>query len=136
VLLSGHLDGELLQSEDQRVRIHLEECPQCRTTLEEMASLREVTMTTRFAEPKDEQWREAPRGAPSRVLRRFGWLLAVVWALLVSGFAAWELITGPERLFEKLLVFGGLTAFAMLFVSVLLDRIHDSKTDRYRRVEK
>jgi len=37
---------------------------------------------------------------------------------------------------EKLLIFGGLTAFGLLFLSVLIDRIKAARTDRYWGVEK
>ena len=36
----------------------------------------------------------------------------------------------------RVLVFGGLSAFALLFLSVLLDRINAARTDPYREVEK
>jgi predicted anti-sigma-YlaC factor YlaD len=135
-LLSGYLDGELTQADEQRVRLHLEDCPTCRTTFEELARLREVTMETRFEEPTDEQWRETPRGGVSRSLRGAGWGLLIVWLVTAAAFAAWELLTGPERLFEKLLAFGAISGFLLLLLSALLDRIHDAKGDRYKEVDK
>jgi hypothetical protein len=39
-------------------------------------------------------------------------------------------------LLEKTLIFGGLAAFGLIFLSVLLDRIKTARTDRYREVEK
>jgi hypothetical protein len=37
---------------------------------------------------------------------------------------------------EGLLVFGGVAGVALLFLGVLLDRLHVLKTDRYREVRK
>ena len=62
--------------------------------------------------------------------------MTAVWLLVVAGFGLWHLWQSPEGLFEKLLVFGGLTAFGLLFLSVLIDRISSARTDRYRGVEK
>jgi len=60
----------------------------------------------------------------------------VIWLVGLSAFGLWQFITSPENLLEKLLVVGGVAGFVLLFVSILLDRLKDSKTDRYRRVQK
>lgn len=135
-LLSGYLDGALTQGEEQRVRIHLEDCEPCRLLFEDLAKLREATMSTQFETPRDDQWREAPRGGVSRLSFGLGWLLLGVWVLGLAGVALWQLATGPEGLGEKLLIFGGLSGFGLLVLSVVLDRIRTYRTDRYRRVEK
>lgn len=135
-LLSGYLDGELTQYEEQRVRVYLEDHSEARALLEEMKTVRETTRTTRFEVPDDLQWDERPRGPFSRFARGFGWLLILVWLVGVSAFGLWQLLTAPENLLAKLLVVGSIGGFALLLVSVLLDRLHDMKTDRYRRVRK
>lgn len=135
-LISGHLDGELTQAAEQRVRLHLEECSHCRALFDELQTMREAAMSTRFVEPSDDQWDERPHGFSSRLSRTLGWLLTAVWLVVVAGFGLWHLWQSPEGLFEKLLVFGGLTAFGLLFLSVLIDRISSARTDRYRGVEK
>jgi predicted anti-sigma-YlaC factor YlaD len=135
-LISGHLDGELTQAADQRVRIHLETCDHCRNLYEELRTMREATMSTQFVEPSDEQWNERPRGTASLLSRSLGWMLAIVWLVAVTGFGLWHAWHDTEGLFERLLVFGGLAAFGLLLLSVLVDRIRISRTDRYREVEK
>lgn len=135
-LLSGYLDGELTQAEEQRVRIRLEDDPEARRLLEEMRVTREATMTTEFHVPEDLQWDERPRGPFSRLLRHGGWLLFVLWAVGVAGFALWQLVVSPEPIWQKLLAVGGLSGLALLLLSVLLDRLRDRKTDRYRRVRR
>jgi anti-sigma factor RsiW len=135
-LLSGYLDRALTQGERQRVRVHLEDCAACRELLGELAALRETAMTTEFLIPADDQWDERPRGGLSRVLRGGGWLVVIGWLTAISGFAAWQIATAPESLFEKLLIFGGASGGALLFLSVLVDRLRALPGDRYRRVEK
>lgn len=135
-LLSGWLDGALTQGDEQRVRIHLEDCECCRTQVERMRQLREVTMSTEFRVPPDDQWSERPRTAGSRLSLGTGWTIVIVWALALAGYGAWGLWTSDEGLVEKLLVFGGWTGFGLLFVGVLLDRLKVMKTDRYREVQK
>lgn len=135
-LISGHLDGELTQAAEQRVRLHLEDCTHCRRLFEELAAMREAAMTTEFATPDDRQWDERPQTRASLTLRSIGWLVAIVWAAGLAGFALWHWWHGSDNLAERLLVVGGLGAVALLFTSVLLDRLRSARTDRYREVKK
>jgi predicted anti-sigma-YlaC factor YlaD len=135
-LISGHLDGELTQAAEQRVSVHLEDCAQCRGLLVELQTMREATMSTEFSRPADDQWDERPRTAASFLARGTGWVLAVVWLIAVGGYGLWQFWQSSANLFERLLVFGGLSAAALLFCSVVLDRIASARTDPYREVER
>jgi predicted anti-sigma-YlaC factor YlaD len=135
-LISGHLDGELTQAAAQKVRLHLEECTACRALLEDLRTMREATISTEFAKPDDDQWNERPRSGLSLLTRGTGWTLAGVWLAAVSVFGLWHLWQSTEELLVRLLVFGGISALALLFTSVLLDRITSARTDPYREVQK
>ena len=135
-LLTGFVDGALTQADEQRVRIHLEDCGECRTTVEDLQENREVTMTSRFETPPDDSWDERPRGLLSGLSFGFGWLMILVWAAVMASFAVWQILTGPENLLVKLLFFGGLSGFALLLLSVVIDRLKVLGTDRYRGVKK
>jgi anti-sigma factor RsiW len=135
-MISGHLDGELTQATEQKVRVHLEDCAHCRTVLGELRTLRETTMSTAFHTPADSQWDERPQTGPSLVARGSGWIIAIVWAVFFAGYALWQFWQGSTDLFQRILVFGGLSALALLFTSVLLDRLRAARTDPYREVEK
>ena len=135
-LLSGYLDHALSQADEQRVRIHLEDCGTCRMQMEQLAQLREVTMSTEFNVPSDDQWSEAPRGRPSRLSLGLGWLIVATWTVSLAGYAAFELWRSDEPLMAKLFIFAGWTGLGLLFLGVLLDRLRTMKTDRYREVEK
>jgi anti-sigma factor RsiW len=135
-LLSGYLDDALMQHDEQRVRLHLEECPTCRAEVEEMRRLREVTMSTPFEVPQDLQWDERPQSGPSRLFRSLGSLLTAVWLVGFLGFAAVELWAGAANTTERVLLFGGISGFGLLFLSVLADRWKALKSDRYTEVRK
>ena len=135
-LISGYIDGELTQADDQRVRIHLEDCPDCRRIADDLTRMKEATMTTEFQVPEDTQWDESPRGAASGFLRNFGWLIAVVWLIGIVGYAIWQIATETEELLEVVLVFGLWLGFGLVLLSALVDRLRIRKTDPYRRVEK
>ena len=135
-LLTAYLDGELTQDGEQRVEIHVEDCAHCAGVLDELRTIREASMTTNFATPPDEQWNELPKTAASGVLRRLGWWLAVPWLLVLTAYALYEAWLGTAGALERVLVFGGISAIVLLFLSVLLDRLRDARGDRYREVEK
>jgi anti-sigma factor RsiW len=135
-LLSGYVDRALTQADEQRVRIHIEDCAVCRTEVEQMTELKEVTMSSRFHVPSDDQWSEAPRGAASRLAFGVGWTLLIVWGVAVAGFALVAVLTSDEDLLEKLLAFSAGSGLVLLFLSVLIDRLKAMKTDRYREVQK
>ena len=134
-LLTGYLDHALTQEQEQRVRIHLEDCGSCRALVEELETMRKATMSTEFKVPSDDQWDESPRGTASGLAFGVGWLLLVIWIVGMSGFALGEAWKGTFSLPEKL-AFGGLFGVALLFLSVVIDRLRTWKTDRYRRVKK
>ena len=94
-------------------------------------------MTTPFATFDDGQWDERPRGPLSRLLRGAGWLLVLLWIVGVSFLGLKEFAAAPAMSGLELLLVGGLVGgTALLFLSVLIDRLQTYKTDRYRRVEK
>ena len=135
-LLSGYLDGALTQGDRQQVALHLEGCDACRAEVADLSALRAVARGTAFALPSDEQWGELPRTAGSRVLRLGGWTLVLVWLAVVLGCGLVELTRSSVLAWERVAVAGAVAGFALLLLSVLLDRVHDLRHDRYRRVQK
>jgi len=135
-LISGYLDGELTQRDDQRVRLHLEDCAECRHIADGMRRLKEATMTSEFQVPEDTQWDEKPRGSISGFLSNFGWMIVIAWAIALTGYLVWLVATDAENLLEAILVFGLWLGFGLVFLSVLIDRLKTFKTDPYRRIEK
>ena len=134
-MLSAYLDGELTQAEEQRVRLHLEDCQECRRELEQMAELQKLTAAIRFQEPPDSFLDSVEQRLSVRAPRRAG------WGLILGGIAAWVVYlvvlflraprwpTWPE-LFSGAVV----TGFVVLFVSVLRQRLLERPRDRYRKV--
>jgi len=135
-LLSGYVDGELTQADEQLVRVHIEDCAACRTQVKEMQQLREVTMSSRFNVPAEDQWSEAPRGTASRLAFGLGWTFVIVWASIVGGYALWEFWRSDGPTGAKLLAFAPVSGAVLLFLSVLIDRLKAMRTDPYRRVQK
>ncbi len=134
--ISGYLDGALPQMQSQRVRLHVEDCGACRTLLEELETLREAAMSTRFHGPSEDEWPELPRTRPSRFSRSMGWVLVVAWLVVVASLALWRFLSQAADPLEIFLALGLPGGLLLLFVSVLMDRLRELKTDRYRGVHR
>lgn len=134
--ISGYLDHALPQVQAQRVRIHLEDCSDCRALYEQMRSLRETARSTRFQPAAEDSWPEMPHTRSGFFSRSLGWLVLVAWLLTISGYALWQFLSASANPFEIFLVLGLPGALLLLFLSVLLDRLRDLKTDRYRGVHR
>ena len=136
-MLSGYLDGELPQGDEQRVRLHLEHCAECGNVMNELHKLRETTMNTGFQVPEDTQWDETPRGAISRLLHRSGWLIAGLWVVGVVAYLVWQTATDSQSLqLEAMIGLALLLAFGLVILSALVDRLKIRKNDPYRKVQK
>lgn len=135
-MISGYLDGALPQVQAQRVRLHVEGCGTCRALYEELRTLREAAISTRFDAPADNEWPELPLTRPGRISRSLGWVLLVAWLAVVSGLSLWRLLTQTGDPLEIFLMLGLPGGLLLLFVSVLTDRLRDLKTDRYRGVHR
>jgi len=135
-LLSGFVDGELTQADAQQVRVHLEQCPQCRGLVTDLQQIREAAMSTPFPAPTDEEWQEQPRSSASLWSRRVGWLLVLVWLAAASGLAIQGFLENTSAWYGKALAVTLVGGGLLLFLSVLFDRLKALRTDRYRGVKK
>ena len=135
-LLSGLLDDELTQQDRQRVELHVEACSPCRATLDELATLRRDIAALEQPQPSPEQWSRIMSVVSRKTSRALGWLLGVVGAVILVGFAVWQF--SIDDTVPALTKIGALAlglGVVFLLVSVLLDRLAARKTDRYKDVE-
>ncbi len=135
-LISGYLDGALPQMDAQRVRLHVEDCNACKNLLGELETLRETARTTRFHAPDAGEWPELPKTRAGRFSRTAGWVVLIAWLVVVSVLALWRLVTQNGDPLEIFLALGLPGAVLLLFLSVLLDRLRELKTDRYTGVHR
>ena len=136
-LLMGLMDNELNQEELAEVNTHLQRCRACReeydSLVEACAGLKGVS----FREPGDEALRELWRSPFSRTTRVGGLVLLIGGYALLAGFGLFSLFTsGTEELVPKLAVAAMTVGVAVLFGSVLRERLKTWKTDPYKEVER
>lgn len=137
VLLSGYLDGELTQQERQKVGVYLERDERYREILAELERVKTETERLHYEEPSSGDWKTMEKSLVQDVSRGLGWIILSIWAVALTSYGLWELAAAPdEPLIGKLLVFGFFLGVALLFCSVLTQRIHESRTDKYKGVYK
>lgn len=136
-MLSAYLDGELTQGSAQRVRVHLEDCEECRRAFEEMARLQEMTRKLAFAEPPEARMKDLEKSLSVQAPRRLGWLfvLAGVAAWFIYGTITYIRHWRPPTV-EELISSAVVIGFVLLFVSVAVERLRQLPHDKYRRIEK
>ena len=135
-LLSPFLDGELTQADRQRVRIHLEDCAECRKEFEELQKLKNLTGELRFAPIPEDKMEALGQRLSVKAPRRLGWSLfaggAVAWLL----YAMYQFATSTVPPWEKLMISAVLIGLALLLVSVARQRWLELPHDRYKGVKK
>ena len=136
-MLSGFIDGELTQQDGQRVRLHCENCADCRDEMERLKDIRKRVGQATLSNLDPAVWRERMDDNAVKTTRRAGWLLLIGGALIGGGLLAWEVFSGVSELslLEKV-IFGGIYGgLLLLFISVLRQRLIERKTDKYKDVE-
>ena len=137
VLLSGYLDGELTQQERQKVGVYLERDERYREILAELERVKTATERLHYEEPSSGDWKTMEQSLVQDVSRGLGWIILSIWAVALTSYGLWELAAAPdEPLTGKLLVFGFFLGVALLFCSVLTQRMRESRTDKYKGVYK
>jgi hypothetical protein len=134
--LSGYLDHALPQTQAQKIRVHMEDCEPCRSLYEELKALRDAARGTTFKEPEDDVWPELPQSRGSFFSRSLGWTVVVSWLVVVTAIALWRFFSQTGDPLEIFLVLGLPGGLVLLFLSVVMDRLRDLKTDRYRGVQR
>ena len=135
-LLSGYVDGELTQQQRQRIDVHCASCSDCAKDLRELQELRESLVNAKLSNKNQDVWREMVNDTTVKTSRGIGWLLLTGGVLACLGIAVFVFLFGSSAsLVEKLIasaIYGGL---ALLFYSVLRQRLIERKTDKYKDVE-
>ena len=139
--MMAYLDNELNDEQLRAFEAHLASCPQCTQELEEFKKLKHITDGVELVEPEDRLWQQYWGGVYNRIERGIGWVVfsvAGILLLIYGGFTAIEnVITDPgvsALLKVGLLVL--LAGLAILFVSIVRERIFFWSKDRYKDVRR
>jgi len=139
-LMMGYLDGELTALEEARMEQHLRECADCSGELESFRKLKEITKPMKLAVPDEAYWEQYWSRVYNRLERQFGWALFSVGAILLASYGSYTLVNSllldrempaVMRIGTAALIIGVCT----LLVSVVRERIHAWRSDKYKRIK-
>ena len=140
-LMMGYLDNELSDEQRRQFEEHLAGCSECKDELEEVRKLKAITDEVTLVEPEDRIWQDYWDGIYNRIERSVGWIVFSVAAILLTIYGGFklieEMIKDPD--IETILKVGLLAliaGLAILFVSVLRERLYFWQRDRYKNVRR
>jgi predicted anti-sigma-YlaC factor YlaD len=135
-LLSAYLDDELTQADNQKVRIHLEDCTQCRGTLTQLERLQTAAAGTSFLRPTEEEMEKLEQRLSVQAPRKAGWVLLIVGIAVWAVYGSYLFLTDPDLLtFEGMTIGAIVIGLVLIFVSVLRQRLLELPHDRYKGVK-
>ncbi len=134
--LSAYLDGELTQQDRQRVELHADQCDRCTQALAELTRIREGISQLRQPEPNEIQWSRMMRLTATKTSRGVGWIAGIAGGVVLAGYAVYEFATDETTdAFFKVATAALAGGVLLLLFSVLMERLHARKSDRYKDVE-
>ena len=140
-LMMGYLDGELSPEQRSRFEKHLAGCPECAGELEQFRKLKAITDEVNLVEPEDRIWQDYWGVVYNRIERGLGWIIfsvAGIMLVIYGGLKTIEqIVKDPSvEMVCKVALIALVVGLAILFVSVLRERLFFWKRDRYRDVRR
>jgi predicted anti-sigma-YlaC factor YlaD len=140
-LMMGYLDNELSNEQRRQFEEHLTGCSECKNELKEFRKLKAITDEVTLLEPEDRIWQDYWSSVYNRIERSVGWIifsLAAIILIIYGGFKLIEeMIKDPDiEIIFKVGLLVLIVGLAILFVSVLRERLHFWQKDRYRNVRR
>ncbi|NOZ23262.1 MAG: hypothetical protein GXP25_19490 [Planctomycetes bacterium] len=140
-LLMAYIDDEIDEAGRARFKEHIGRCERCRSELEELTSLKEVTDEMVFKFPEDKLWTTYWSGVYNRLERGAAWALVSIGAIILIVYGVYALLV--EMLGDvavpwavKIGVILLLAGVVALIVSTVRERIFALKSDKYKEVER
>lgn len=140
-IMMAYLDNELSDEQKQAFEEHLKTCQHCSSELAEFKKLKTITEDVALVEPEDRMWQQYWDSIYNRVERGVGWIVFSVAAISLTIYGGYRMIeTIVKDPTVEISLKTGLLALiaglAILFVSVLRERIYFWRKDRYRDVRR
>lgn len=135
--MMGMMDGELTEDESIRMNNHLIRCSSCREELEQIKVTSSKLDNINIKEPEkgivDKSW----KSPYSKLTKNFGILLVIAGWLIMMMYGAYEfIVTKDAESIPKYAFVIILVGIAILFLTVLRDRIRSYRNDPYKEVDK
>lgn len=136
-LLILYIDEEISKDERKAVETHISSCSHCNTMMNQYLKLKRTSSEISFTKPSDETMDGYWAQVSSRLSRGGGWIFLIIGSIILALYAIYRFTIDPSiHSFIKVTIAAIVIGIVLLFISVLIERIRDLKTDRYRGIEK
>jgi predicted anti-sigma-YlaC factor YlaD len=130
------LDAEMTPEETQAYEEHVRTCEDCRNEMKGMGRIVSLTRELRLRPPDEEFWNSYWESIFRRLERGMGFTLMIIGLIALLLAAIYKAVTSPEFLtFRGIALAVALLGLVILFLSVLRERIIESKDDPYKEVK-
>ena len=131
------LDGEMNAAERAGYEDHLRGCDECRREMQSLGRVVRLSEELRLRVPDDEFWKGYWESVYRRSERGVGFVLLAGGLAALAGYGALRAVSSPSFLtYEGISITVILLGLAVIFVSVVRERYHESRNDPYREVER
>jgi anti-sigma factor RsiW len=131
--LMRYLDGELPGDRQRAVEAALEQSTELRREYVIFQRMKaDLADLGTSIGTEGSMWDDVNR----RLTRPAGWTLFVVGALVWVAYGVYAYLTGEEAMWEKLATSAVVVGLGMLFLSAVVDRLRDLKTDPYKEIQR
>lgn len=141
IRISGYLDGELEPEERLAFERELAADPELAREFGETKAMKEVTDAMKLRDFPDRVWERYWEGTYNRIERRVGWILLSIGAMILAAAGLYHaalalFLNSVEPLWLRLAVASACAGAAILFISVLRERLFLRRGDPYREIQR
>lgn len=139
--IGAYVDGELSDAEAARIEALCRENPLFQRELEACRQAKNLMIMTTQQEPPDAVWAAYWSGVYNRMERKLGWLLFYAGALpiilyVLYGFMEQLLADAALPIWVRIAALIAVAGLVVLFVSLVRERLHLHRNERYREIER
>ena len=132
-----YLDGEMPPEERLDFEKHLEECEACRHSFESFQELQSLTRRVKMKDQTDEFWDNYRKSLYRRLERKMAWIFIIAGAIMLAGYEFYMAVGSFGKItFEKVALVVFAVGALMLLISVIRERIHQYRGDKYSKIER
>ena len=132
-----YIDGEMSPQDRAEYEGHLKSCDECRRSLEGFNGLQSLTGRIKMKDPTDEFWEVYWKSLYRRIERRVAWMIMLVGAVMLIVYQLYQAASNFGRItFEKVAIVLFAAGAVLLLISVIRERVHQYKVDRYKDIER
>jgi anti-sigma factor RsiW len=130
-----YLDDEMSSNERIEFEEHCAQCDDCQQNLQSFRELQSLTRRIKMKDPTDEFWESYWKSIYHRIERKTAWILIIIGAVMLATSVSYQAIRSfGEVTIEKIALVVFIVGIILLLLSVIRERVHHYKADKYKDI--